>query len=168
MDHLQVPQTGSWYRGDGEPKGPGNGDNAPSDLSGTPKRNSSCGSKTGFGTLQAPTPPSGTKDGTMWKAASSPHKYGNQPSYYYCRAYEHFRYNCPKLVIASTPRSSQKSVTLLVWPDQDRGDELLAPVGRRGGKTRGVARMSVKAGGQAGPPVSPRKSTVGLLPSLLL
>ena len=52
-------------------------------------------------------------------------KCDNQPTWYACHVKGHFRSQCPKLVTATTPKTSQTPAALLVWPDQRRGCWLL-------------------------------------------
>lgn len=66
LAYGQEPQTGSLYRRDGGPRGPGS---TPPGFSGTPRHNVSFGSKTGNGTPQVPTPTS-AKDGAVGKSGS--------------------------------------------------------------------------------------------------
>ena len=156
LAHRPVQQPGSWSRKEGGPKGgPGSGGSSSSGSPGHFKRYSRFGSKMGLGKPQAPTPPSSAKDGTAGKAAPKTPKYDYQPMCYHCRGKGHFKFNCPKLVTAETPKSSQKPVALLVWPDQVSDDELTAPSGLRVEKARRVPELCLGEGEQVGPPVPP-------------
>ena len=81
-------------------------------------------------------------------------KYDNQPTCYACHAKGHFRSKCPKLVTASTSKTSQKPVALLVWLDHGREERLLAPSSHGGKKALGGPELDREEGFQAGSSVS--------------
>ena len=82
-------------------------------------------------------------------------KYDNQPTCYSGHAKGHFRSQCPKLVTVGTPKTPQKPVALLVWPDQDQEERLLAPSGHEGKKAPNGPELDCEEEIQAGSLVSP-------------
>ena len=58
-------------------------------------------------------------------------------------------------MIVGTPKSPQKPVALLVWPDQGREERLLAPSGHGGKKAPNGPELDCEEGIQASSLVSP-------------
>ena len=85
-------------------------------------------------------PPEQKKPAQGSVTTSTP-KYNNQLVCYNCREVGHTRYNCPKLVTVTPVKPPAKPVALLVWPEEEKKEELhphYRGVGRKANLVGGV------------------------------